>query len=622
MTPSVPQPLESGTHPQPIAEAVQSAAASTAVVDVALFIAISVWMLWGIGRYDLYEPHEAQYAGGAAEMVLRNDWVTPYLNGAPELNKTPLFYWLIASSFWLFGHSGLAPEFIARLPLALVALFGLVLAWKWARELWGPLAGRAAGLMLAVSAGWYLFSHQLLIDELLGILVLASLYVLWKAICHRQALELWAVFYALIGLGVLAKGLLGFIFPLAPLAIYVLIRRDWRLLWQARPFMGMAIVALVVGPWAYLFESHNPGALSYIIINEHLKRAMDTRVPRDYACVQVSVGEYLGLALVWCTPWFFLVPVVAQFAYKSSRRTENSSEQHRKDGILLLGLGAALPVAFFTLFSSRLVYYSLPALPPFMVLCGGFWSSTKTWTTNIKRYMGIITVLCGLALAVALFFLRSWLSGISDLATNPAIMNEILIIAALLAGGFLLCGIFILADKRWVAIAGMLVFMAAAEVVSVTAFGALNSVFSAKRLVEQLAPAVGKECIWVSEGSSEVGASSGLTFYLRHHDAANSSEVKIMSDDTRRPPPSYPGVTPQYLIDHKELATLWSSDKPVLFVTDFQRTDFVNDKPMLPQTDCNLVPIPDSTTGHRRVYANTLALNRLIAAGVIPKSAN
>jgi hypothetical protein len=159
-------------------------------------------------------------------------------------------------------------------------------------------------------------------------------------------------------------------------------------------------------------------------------------------------------------------------------------------------------------------------------------------------------------------------------------------------------------------------------VVSVTAFGTLNSVFSAKHLVERLAPAVGKECVWVSEGSSEVGASSGLTFYLRHHNAADSSEVKIMSDDTRRPPPSYPGVTPQYLIDHKQLDALWSGDKQVLFVTDFQRTDFETDKPMLPQTDCNQVPVPESITGHRHVYANTLAWDRLVAAGIISKSAN
>jgi len=48
------------------------------------------------------------------------------------------------------------------------------------------------------------------------------------------------------GRPVLAKGLLGIVFPLAPLALYILIRRDWSLIRQTRPFMGMAIILLVV----------------------------------------------------------------------------------------------------------------------------------------------------------------------------------------------------------------------------------------------------------------------------------------------------------------------------------------------------------------------------------------
>jgi hypothetical protein len=59
-----------------------------------------------------------------------------------------------------------------------------------------------------------------------------------------------------------------------------------------------------------------------------------------------------------------------------------------------------------------------------------------------------------------------------------------------------------------------------------------------------------------------------------------------------------------------------------LFVTDFQRTDPVADKPMLPETDCALVPIPMAVTGHRQVYANSSAWNRLAAAGIVAKPAN
>ena len=45
-------------------------------------------------------------------------------------------YWMIALSYTICGAFN---EFAARLPLALLAWSGCVLAWNWARQLWGLL---------------------------------------------------------------------------------------------------------------------------------------------------------------------------------------------------------------------------------------------------------------------------------------------------------------------------------------------------------------------------------------------------------------------------------------------------------------------------------------------------
>ena len=50
--------------------------------------AIALFFL-GLGDFPLYEPHEGHFAGVAREMMLRGDWLTPHLNGAPYLNKPP-----------------------------------------------------------------------------------------------------------------------------------------------------------------------------------------------------------------------------------------------------------------------------------------------------------------------------------------------------------------------------------------------------------------------------------------------------------------------------------------------------------------------------------------------------
>ena len=46
-------------------------------LDLIGLLLVAILLLWGIGSYGLYEPHEAQYGGGASEMVQRGDWSPP-----------------------------------------------------------------------------------------------------------------------------------------------------------------------------------------------------------------------------------------------------------------------------------------------------------------------------------------------------------------------------------------------------------------------------------------------------------------------------------------------------------------------------------------------------------------
>src|SRR5262245_59616936 len=41
--------------------------------------------------FDLFEPDESRYAQIPREMLARGEWVVPYLQGEPYLDKPPLF---------------------------------------------------------------------------------------------------------------------------------------------------------------------------------------------------------------------------------------------------------------------------------------------------------------------------------------------------------------------------------------------------------------------------------------------------------------------------------------------------------------------------------------------------
>ena len=574
-------------------------------IDVLLLAGIFAVMIWGVGDYGLYEPHEGHFAGVGREMVTSGDWILPNLNGAPYLNKPPLFYWMIATSYSIFGIS----EWAARLPLVLVGWCGVLLAWQWTRELFGIRAGRYAAIMLAIATGWYLFCHQLLIDALLSVLNLAALYVLWKAIESRTRTWLWLAFYAIVGLSVMAKGLIGIAFPIAALLCFIVWYRDKALLRTCRPILGILVMVAVVGPWVLLLERRNPGTLWYMIKSEHIDRAFDRRWPPDYSVVKVNWWKYLVITAVWLAPWSLLLPQVVGFCRKIVSRAAPQSPF--RDAVALLVFGALLPVVAFLPMPSRLIYYSLPCVLPFVILTAGWWAQSDQFQSNRSRVSAFLT-LCGIGAVIVgvSFFLGGWLKAIPDLASSP---GELVLIprVALLMGSALLIGGGLLMNRRpTAAIAVIGLLFATADIMNVSGFADYDHVLSSKKLVNSIRDKVGTDCIWVSEGSKEIGASAGIAYYLGRESNGRARSVYVMTDDSRRPPPRFPGDPLNYLIDQKRLEELWNGSKPVVFITDFQRSDWLADPPHLPieARDCIANP---PVTGNRRIYANAAAWERL-----------
>ena len=601
--------------PQP-ASATTSARASW--LDAALLGGILLAMLYGIGSYGLYEPHEGHFAGVGREMVTTGDWIVPHLNGAQYLNKPPLFYWLIALSYTIFGVQN---EFAARLPLALIGWGGVVLVWHWARQLFGIRAGRTAAVMLLVAWGWYLFCHQLIIDALLSVLNLAALYMLWKAIQDRQRRSGWVIFYVIVGLAVLAKGLIGLAFPATALWAYIIWRRDWRLIRDCHPLTGTGIIAAVLAPWVILLEHRIPGTVKYLLYSEHYQRVVGQRWPPDYTIVNVNWWQYLGVTMIWLMPWGLLLPQVIAFCRRGNTglraRTASTGSNGESmepsayaDALLLLASAALLPIVVFLPIPSRLIYYSLPCVLPFTILAAGWWANAAgaeyaRWRTAA----GALFVIAGLGLAVGSAFLPEWLERAPDIASVKALLH-LLPIIALLMGGALLCGGVLLSLRRpGLGIAALGLLMGAADIALIGGFSDYDPVLSSKKLVASLRDRVPEDCIWVSEGSKEIGASAGIAFYLGNDAKGQARSVYVMSDDPTRPPPAFPGPPLTYLIDHAKLEALWSGPKPVLFVTDYQRSDWVKDPPRLPSEAVSYIATPDC--GKRRVYANAAAWKQL-----------
>src|SRR5262249_39743273 len=147
--------------------------------------------------------------------------------------------------------------------------------------------------------------------------------------------------------------------------------------------------------------------------------ALDTRWPRDYSVVQVNIPKYIGITLVWLAPWSLLVPQAWQ-ACRQTLSDKRDRAEYERVAVTVLAIGALLPLVAFLPMPSRLIYYSLPALPPFTMLAARWWSTSAEPSAVRQRWIAAGTfLLIGGATFGAGFFLGDWLKGIPDLAATP-----------------------------------------------------------------------------------------------------------------------------------------------------------------------------------------------------------
>ena len=127
----------------------------------------------------------------------------------------------------------------------------------------GRTAGFYAGLAVGANIGLFLFTRIVIPDILLTLSVAAALYCFLRALEAGAARGRWWAwgYWASIGIGMLLKGLLAAVVPVATGLLYLLVRRELldRRTWRAlRPFSGAALALALYLPWVVLATLRNP----------------------------------------------------------------------------------------------------------------------------------------------------------------------------------------------------------------------------------------------------------------------------------------------------------------------------------------------------------------------------
>src|SRR5579862_575051 len=341
---------------------------------VALFAA-AVYVGCMTSPPSLMDDVDAVQAQIARNMLDSGDWVTARLDGIAYLEKSPLKYWLIAIAFRLFG----VHDWVARLPVALAAVLVCWLTFRIGAWAFSLRAGLYAGLALATSVGLFLFTRVQIPDVTITATIALAMWSFLRALDERESRPgVWAtVMAAAIGTGLLLKGLIAAVFPVAAALLYlaftrqIAVRETWRRLHVVR---GVLIALAIAAPWHVLATLRNPpyfdltmhsrpgeyrGFFWFYFMNEHLLRFLNLRYPRDYNTVP---RFYFWLFhLLWLFPWSVYLPAVAKLSFKPVDRAGRMR--------LLCLCFTGFLLVFFT-FSSTQEYYSMPCYPALALLIG------------------------------------------------------------------------------------------------------------------------------------------------------------------------------------------------------------------------------------------------------------
>jgi len=350
---------------------------------VYMLLALSLLLFVPKLGMPLLDPDEGLYAEIAREMLTSGDWVIPHMNGLPYLEKPPLYFWLSALTFQLFGPS----EWATRLWSAISALGTVLLTWRIGRRLHGAPAGLLAGIVVATVVGNALYVRRASTDQLFVFCLTLAMYgFLRDAERPDRGHARFLLFYLGAALGVLAKGFLGVVFPVLIVGLgLATVRRSglrssvalgWRELNLVR---GTALFAIIAVPWHALVAWRSPMLFNFYVVDNHLLRFLNARryVEDD---VPSSTLAFLVASFLWAFPWS---------VFTLARRDPDRSPRGRWRPVVVIWLVAV--VGLFALSRFKHEYYALPAFPALAVLVGAAWTSGR----DIGRWLVIGLVGCG-----------------------------------------------------------------------------------------------------------------------------------------------------------------------------------------------------------------------------------
>jgi 4-amino-4-deoxy-L-arabinose transferase-like glycosyltransferase len=331
---------------------------------VVLLLYAGLLFLPGLGDRDLNSSHEARAAQNAQGALSYGHWLLPRLfDGHVELQKPPLFYWLVAAVGYLNG--GRVEPWCVRLPAALAALGCVVVLYLAGRRLGRPATGFIAALVLASCLHFTWLARVGRIDMPLTFVVTGTLgcFALGQGRNGGRGWPWFLAGYTALGVGVLLKGPIALVLP-ALVVVAVRCANDgplslmcWR---HSTLWWGGPCVAAIAGPWFIWANIETDNRLWQVFFWYH---NIERGLGGSATLAAHPAWFYVPQAGIDLLPWSLLAPAAAWHWWRSPSLR---NDRFARAGLAWFGV----VFAFLSCMSFKRADYLLPAYPGFALFLG------------------------------------------------------------------------------------------------------------------------------------------------------------------------------------------------------------------------------------------------------------
>lgn len=166
----------------------------------------------------------------------------------------PLSSWVLYSFYKLFGHIG--PYLLSQL----YVLLTLFLIYQLGKQIWSS-ATALLGSVLTLMVLYYTYPSLEFNHNVAQFPIWAGLYLAFYQSVTKNRLRHWILLGIMGGLGMLTKYTV--IFLLIPMALYLVLPRQWALLKQPQPWIAAFVMLAIFAPHLYWLINHDWLPLSY-----------------------------------------------------------------------------------------------------------------------------------------------------------------------------------------------------------------------------------------------------------------------------------------------------------------------------------------------------------------------